>query len=206
MSNNYWEIVIMKYKEILDDLYDYCRWDRPEKVNDILQANANKKVDIVYDKGVLLKIALSGDTADLLKVLLDYYYIQHNLSLPIEHYTLEQSAAKHTLYQILQDTYVPEEMIEFLKGYSINLNDDSSSVGDFEEEFEDNMVIDKEYNSGSTQHHTPEKDKINLLQDTNDKITKETINEYLVSLIQDPIPEQNLEVNGHVLNQETYEL
>ena len=153
--------------KVNDSLYNFCCWNDISQVNHLLKVCDS--LDILYKNGELLNVAIQNDNVTMLQSLLNYYYDQHKLKdQSIENYTLEQSTAKHRLYEILRDTYVPEGMVEFLKEYSINLNDDGSSVGDFEEKFEDNMIFDKEYNSGSTQHHTPEKDKINLLQNTND--------------------------------------
>ena len=186
----------MKYKEILDDIYDYCRWDRQEKVTEILEEASVEKLDILYDEGVLLKIALTSENLDLLRVLLDYYYEEYKLNdKPIEDYTLDQSAAKYRLYQILQESYVPEDIIVFLKKeYSINLAEDNSSVGDLEEEYEVDLI--EKNGSQSTTDHNNSSQKEEILKDiVNHHFSGELLTSHNIQLLgQEGIVETKNEV------------
>ena len=92
---------------------------------------------------------------------MSYYYKQHNLDHPFEDYELEENKSKQNLLEILEEcveTYnLSREIKTVLKEYTINLNDDNSSVDEVEENFENSIIIfEKEHGSQSTTNHTPE--------------------------------------------------
>jgi hypothetical protein len=119
--------------EILDDLYDYLRWNNVNKIQQILSESVDELLDLTYDEGILIKLALSSNNSNILKNLLDYYYDQNELRQKPEEYNIEQQLAKHKLFEILQDAVISEDMQKVLDEYGLVQNDDNSSTYSNEE-------------------------------------------------------------------------
>lgn len=122
----------MKTKNIYSTLYDLCRWEMNPEVKERLMDSPNY-VDVAYDGGLFFRLGLSAETTELLTILLDYYYDQHDLRKPFETYNISQKEAKYKLEQILQDAVISEEMDKLLDNYFIHLNENGSSVHSEEE-------------------------------------------------------------------------
>lgn len=118
------------YGDIFSDLKSCCRWNYPEEVKKIFKKNTS--IDVLYDDGMLLKIAISSSFCEIIKILLDHFYKTD--------YTIDQ---EEELLEILQDevdTFNPsKKMLKILdpylaKGREQDLSgfddiDDTSTVG-----------------------------------------------------------------------------
>jgi len=108
----------MKNEKALEDLYDYCRWNDNESVKDILE-QSSEAIDILDDKGLFFRLAISANNIKMLNVLLDYYVKTQYHSNSENQYAIP--FAKHKLQMILQEAVnkfdVSKEMQEILNPY-----------------------------------------------------------------------------------------
>jgi len=138
--------------EILDDLYDYLRWNNANKIQQILSESVDEVLDLTYDEGILIKLALSSNNSNILKNLLDYYYGQNGLRQKPETYNTEQQLAKHKLFEILQDAVISEDMQKVLDEYGLVQNDDNSS--NYSNEEIETLFIKKSHSMDDIRNHS----------------------------------------------------
>ena len=116
----------MKNKRELEDLYDYCRWNDVGSVRDLLNQSSGV-LDVLDDKGLFFRLAISSNNIEMLNTLLEYYEKTH---LQGDRERLEYKVAKHKLQEVLKEAVdkfdISEAMQEVLDKY-IPKEEDSDS-------------------------------------------------------------------------------
>ncbi len=87
----------MKKKKVLEDLYDYCRWNDSENVKNLLNKFSDF-IDVLDDRGIFLRLAISGDNLEMLRSLLTYF---EEKQFPRKNTEYEE--AKNKLIEILEN-------------------------------------------------------------------------------------------------------
>lgn len=97
-------------------LHDYCRWQNYNLVKKLLKNNSN--VDILYDNGSCLSLAIANSSTSILEALIKYYK-KNKLSGDRESYTYKEARFRlfSTLEDIIEDCYLTEEIATLLKDY-----------------------------------------------------------------------------------------
>lgn len=101
-------------------LFDYCRWNKPDKVKELLEESGDS-IDITYKDGIFFRLAVSEPSAELLDVLLGYYEKTKLADDTSTDKSTDYIASKRKISQILQDaveTYgSSDEIQERLSSY-----------------------------------------------------------------------------------------
>jgi hypothetical protein len=109
-----------------DFLYDYCRMNLPQQLQEVLESNS-ESIDITFEDGVLFQIAIAQDMQEILHVLLGYY---ERTKLQDDQETFEYKSSKHKLLIILQDAVdscnTSKEIQEILNSYIGDTSDSDS--------------------------------------------------------------------------------
>ena len=88
--------------ELLSSL---CMWNKPHLISDLLNESPNR-VDILYDEGRFLKIAVDSNYTEVLNVLITYYrhnFLQGADSAPGESRLYEYIHRKNLLREAIED-------------------------------------------------------------------------------------------------------
>ena len=131
----------MKNKKILEDVYDYCRWNDNENIENILNSSS-ELIDILNDNGLFFRLAISYNNIEVLNTLLQYY---EKTQLQGDTNALGYKVAKHKLQQVLQDAVssfdVSEEAQQLLNNYLSENNDSEQEDSSFSYFFSNSTSI-----------------------------------------------------------------
>ncbi len=133
-------------------LYDYCRWNWVTEAQRVLYDNSEELVDVTYDDGIFFKLALSMESTELLKVLLDYCHDYFHLEDNPATYNLEHKKIKHSLLEIFENSVVSDTMQKVIESYGFNISGNDVCSIRSEEDFSIQDEIKKIGDNFSQKH------------------------------------------------------
>jgi hypothetical protein len=117
----------MKNKKVLEDLYDYCRWNDSKNVKKLLKKSSD--IDILDDRGIFLRLAISGNNLEILKSLLTYFEEKQFSTKNTEYHQVREKLVE-ILENATDSIELSPEIKEVLSPYIDFENSDHNTLND----------------------------------------------------------------------------